>query len=258
MGLLSLPIDQAGALLLAFARVAGIFAAAPILSDQRVPLALKAGCSFLIALVVLPVIPISSVPTHLLGFAFAAAKELVVGAALGFISGLVLVVVQMAGQLADFQAGFGFAGLVDPTFDYPPSIIGRFQYMLAWLVFLGLNGHHYLLGGVADSFRALPLAVCSVNPAVGEGVFELAARLFVITMKIAAPVIGAVFLADIAIGMVARTVPQMNILVLGFPVKMFLALLTVGISVPVMLPVVQRLVAFMGSALGQFMTLCAR
>jgi len=243
--------------MLVFARVAGIFASAPILSDQRVPLMLKAGCSFLIAVVLLPVLAVPAVPTALLPFAFAAAKELAVGAALGFIAGMVLAVVQTAGDLADFQAGFGFAGLVDPTFDYPPSIIGRLQYLLAWLVFLGLNGHHYLLTGVADSFRTLPLATFSVNPAVGEGVFVLAARLFVITVKIAAPVMGAVFLADIAIGMVARTVPQMNILVVGFPVKMFLALLTVAISIPVFLPVVQGLVGSMRDAMGQFVTLLA-
>ena len=243
--------------MLMFARVAGLFASAPILSDQRVPLMLKAGCSFLIALVLLPVTATAFVPTGMLAFALAAAKELAVGAALGFIAGMVLMAVQMAGELADFQAGFGFAALVDPTFNYPSSIIGRFQYTLAWLVFLSLNGHHYLLTGVADSFRALPLAVFSVNPALGEGVFMLAARLFVITMKIAAPVIGAVFLADIAIGMVARTVPQMNVLVLGFPVKMFLALVTVAVSVPVMLPVVQGLAGLVRDALGQFMTLAA-
>lgn len=244
--------------MLIFARVAGIFVSAPILSDQRVPLMLKAGCSFLVAMVLLPVVGAAYVPAGLLPFAFAAAKELAVGAALGFIAGLVLMTVQMAGELADFQAGFGFAGLVDPTFDFPPSIIGRFQYMLAWLVFLGLNGHHYLLSGVADSFRTLPLAIFSVNPAMGEGVFVLAARLFVITIKIAAPVMGAVFLADIAIGMVARTVPQMNILVLGFPVKMFMALLTVALSLPVFLPVVQGLVGGVRDALGQFVTVLAR
>lgn len=244
--------------MLTFARVAGLFASAPILSDQRVPLMVKAGCSFLIAVVLLPVLGVGWVPSGMLAFALAAAKELAVGAALGFIAGMVLGVVQMAGDLADFQAGFGFAALVDPTIDFPPSIIGRFQYMLAWLVFLGLNGHHYLLTGVADSFRALPLATFSVNPALGESVFVLAASMFVITMKIAAPVIGAVFLADIAIGMVARTVPQMNILVLGFPVKMSLALVTVAVGVPVMLPVVQGLVGLVGETLSQFLTLAAR
>jgi len=244
--------------MLVFARVAGIFAAAPILSDQRVPLMLKAGCSFMIAVVLMPVIGRSAAPTALLPFACAAAKELAVGAALGFIAGLVLAVVQTAGELADFQAGFGFGAMVDPTFDFPTSIIGRFQYLLAWLVFLGLNGHHYLLSGVADSFRTLPLAIFSINPAMGEGVFALAARLFVITVKIAAPVMGAVFLADVAIGMVARTVPQMNVLVLGFPVKMFLALLTVAVSIPVFLPVVHGLVGSMRQTMMQFVTAFAR
>lgn len=234
MPLLALPVAQIQALLLVFSRVAGIFTAAPVLGSERVPIPIRAGLAFLIALVLAPVTPVGpeAIPGETLAFAAVAAKEMAAGMVIGFVSNLVFLVIQMAGAVADLQAGFGFAGMLDPTYGGKTSIIGQFHNMLALLIFVSLNGHHLLIAGVVDSFQALPLGAVAIEPTITVGVVGLASKMFLIVVKIAAPVIFAVLLADIAMGMVARTVPQMNLLVLGFPVKMSLALVTVFVGLP--------------------------
>jgi flagellar biosynthetic protein FliR len=228
-----LPIAQIQALLLIFSRVAGIFTAAPVLGSERVPIPIRAGLAFLIAGVLVPVTPLAAgIADGLLPFAGLAVKEMAVGMVIGFVSNLVFLVIQMAGEFADLQAGFGFAGMLDPVYGGKTSIIGQFQNLLALLIFVGLNGHHLLIAGVVDSFNALPLGAVTIAPTIASGFVEVASRLLLMVIKIGAPVIFAVLLADIAMGMVARTVPQMNLLVLGFPVKMSLALVTVFLALP--------------------------
>jgi flagellar biosynthetic protein FliR len=221
-------------LMLLFARVGGIFTTAPVLGSSRVPIPVKAGLAFLLAAVLLPVTTTSpaAAPESLLPFAGVIIKELTVGLTIGFVANMLVSTLQMAGELADLQAGFGFASLVDPTFGGRSSIMSHFQGLLAWVIFLGINGHHMLMSAVAASVRAVPLGLAGLGPSGAHSVVELSAHLFPIVLQVAAPVTGAVLLADIALGMIARTMPQMNILVLGFPMKMALALVTIVLALP--------------------------
>jgi flagellar biosynthetic protein FliR len=225
---------QIPALLLIFARVGGIFTTAPVLGSARVPMPLRAGLALLLAGVLTPVTPALSdqVPSALLPFTVVVVKELAIGVTIGFIASMLIATLQMAGELADLQAGFGFASLFDPTFGGRSSIFSHFQGLLAWVIFLGINGHHALISAVARSTQALPLGLSGVGPLTAGNVVELSAQLFPIVLRVAAPITGAVLLADIALGMIGRTVPQMNILVLGFPVKMALALVTLTLALP--------------------------
>ena len=229
------------ALLLLFARVGGIFTTAPVLSSRRVPIPIKAGLAFLTAALLVPVTPrlAGQVPVALLPFTAVVIKELAIGMTIGFIAHMLISAFQMAGELADLQAGFGFASLFDPTFGGRSSILSHFQGLLAWVIFLGINGHHVLIAAVADSVNALPLGISGVGPLAARDVVELSAHLFPIVLRVAAPITGAVLLADIALGMIGRTIPQMNILVLGFPVKMALALVTMILAFP-LFPMVGR------------------
>jgi len=230
----ALPTIQIQALLLVFARVAGIVTAAPVLGSERVPIPIRVGLAFLVAVVLAPVTPVASgaVPAGVLAFAAVAATETAVGMLIGFVSNLVFLAIQMAGEFGDLQAGFGFAGMLDPTYQGRATVIGQFQNLVALLIFVGVNGHHLLLSGVVDSFNALPLGAVAIAPGVANGLLGLASKMLVMVIKISAPVVFSVLLADIAMGMVARTVPQMNILVLGFPVKISLALITVFLGLP--------------------------
>jgi len=230
----ALPITQIQSLLLVFARVGGIVTAAPVLGSERVPIPVRVGFAFLVAVVLAPVAPLSegAVPEGVLAFAAVAVKETAVGMLIGFVSNLVFLVIQMAGSFADLQAGFGFAGMLDPTYQGKTSVIGQFHNLAALLIFVGLNGHHLLISGVVDSFQAMPLGAVAVAPGLSDSLLALASKMFMMVIKISAPVVFAVLLADIALGMVARTVPQMNVLVLGFPVKISVALITVLLGLP--------------------------
>jgi flagellar biosynthetic protein FliR len=243
---------QIPALLLLFARVGGIFTTAPVLGSARVPIPIKAGLAFLTAVVMVSVTPrlAGDVPGALLPFTAVVIKELTIGMTIGFISSMLISTLQMAGELADLQAGFGFASLFDPTFGGRSSILSHFQGLLAWVIFLGINGHHALISAVADSVTVLPLGVSSVSQLAAGQVVNLSAQMFPIVLRVAAPVTGAVLLADIALGMVGRTVPQMNILVLGFPVKMALALATTMLALPLFPTVGEHLTSTIFDSIG--------
>ena len=254
--LLNWPIEQVQSVMLVFTRIAGIFLSAPVLNSHRVPAHTKIGLSVLVAIIVVPVVgPPGEAAKEALPFAMLMVKEAVVGLSIGFVAQLIFAAVHMAGEMADMQSGFAFAGMVDPNTGQRTSIIGQFQIMTAWLIFLAVDGHHVLLNGVVDSFQVVPLGMVSVDPAVAQGVLGLGSHVFVIALQIGAPIIGAVLLGDLAIGLLSRTVPQMNLLVLGFPIKMTLGLVMLVLALPLSLALERNLVYFVKDAIEQILSL---
>jgi len=252
----NLPIQAVEGMLLVFSRVAGIFLSAPVLNSNRVPPQVKVGFAFLMAMVLYPIVgrDAAALPGDILPYGALVLKEAAVGISIGFVANLLFSAVQMAGELADLQTGFAFASLVDPFSGDRTSIVGQFQMMFAGLVFLGVDGHHVLLNGVADSFRLLPLGNIAVDAHVADGVMSICSRTLVIALQIGAPVIGAVLLGDIALGLLARTVPQLNILVLGFPIKMLLGLIILLLALPLSLAVERNLVVLIKHAITYMMS----
>jgi len=259
MPILNWPVGQIENLVLIFTRVIGIFLAAPVLNSSRVPPHTKIGLSLLVAVIMTPVVGMTGpLATEPLPFASLVLKEAVVGISIGFVAHMIFAAVQMAGEMADMQSGFAFAGLIDPNSGQHTSIIGQFQIMMAWLIFLGVDGHHVLFNGLAESFRIMPLGSISVDASVVKGVMALGSRIFVIALQIGAPIMGAVLLGDIALGMLARTVPQMNILVLGFPVKMLLGIIILVLALPLSLALERNLVYLTKGAITHLFSLAAR
>jgi flagellar biosynthetic protein FliR len=123
---------------------------------------------------------------------------------------LVFSVIEMAGELQDTQSGFGFAGVVDPNFSQSSAILGQFQMVFMWMIYLTINGHYLLLGGLVNSFRIIPLGGLTYQGSMSTHLVAVAGTLMLIALKISAPVITAVLLADLALGMLQRTAPQLN------------------------------------------------
>lgn len=258
MPLLNWQMEQLESLVLIFTRITGIFLAAPVLSSARIPPQVKVGLSLLVALVLCPVVGApAALATETITFVLLVLKEAIVGLTFGFVANLVFASVQMAGEIADMQAGYAFAGMIDPTTGQHTSIIGQFQIMMAWLVFLAVDGHHILLSGIADSFTVVPLGALTFNAGVVGGIMSLSSRVFVIALQIGAPILGAVLLGDLALGLLSRTVPQLNLLVLGFPVKMLLGLIMLVIALPLSLVLERNLVYLMKGAVTQLLSLAA-
>lgn len=216
------------------ARMAGIFGTAPVLGGRNVPIPLKIAVSCLTAAMLLPFIG-TRVPMAVdstLAYAFLLAREAIIGMVLGFVVALTLAAIQVAGQLIDMQMGFGIVNVIDPMYGTQVPLIGNFQHLLAMLFFLMFNGHHALLSATVRSFDIIPIGGAVFSAALLDGAVRMLGGVFVMGIKIAAPVVGAMFLADVALGILARTVPQMNVFVLGLPLKIILGLAVLVVSLP--------------------------
>ena len=160
-----------------------------------------------------------------------------IGVILGFAGRLLFEGIQMAGQLVGFQMGFSIVNIIDPVTSEQVSIIAEFQYLLAGLLFLAVDGHHLLLQAVSESYTVVPVLGFHLTGALMQNLVDLTREMFVVAMKISAPIIVALVFANIGLGLVARTVPQINIFVVGFPLQIAIGLLGIGLTVPVFLHV---------------------
>ncbi|TLS36645.1 flagellar biosynthetic protein FliR [Pseudalkalibacillus caeni] len=250
-------INQLPILLLILVRLTAFFIAAPVFSMKGVPTHFKIGLGFFASLLVLTTVEQAPVELDLF-YIFLIIKELFIGVSLGFIAGLILYTVQVAGAFIDFQMGFAIANVVDPQTQAQVPIIGNFKYMLSILFLLSVDGHHLLLDGVMNSYRVLPLA--SMLPAVdSSGIAKFIAvtfaGMFAAAFQIALPIAGSLFLVDIALGILARSVPQVNVFVVGLPLKIFIGFVTLLITLPTFFYLVQKIIKDMYITMGQLIRL---
>lgn len=242
MSVLGFGIDQIVLWLLVFCRTTGIFSVAPIFGNVHVPVYTRVGLAACLAFVFTPLVAAGhpTPPTDMIALTFAIVRESAVGLAIGFVGVLLFMVVQSAAELIDLQMGLGFASLVDPS-DQRSSVVGQFYYLIAMLIFLSVNAHHMLLRGLADSFSVIPLGHMTFNPAATGTIVAVFERMFVAAIKIGGPIVGVILLTDVAMGILARTVPQLNVLVVGFPAKIFVGLATLIVAMPAVIVVMHGL-----------------
>ncbi|MCC6445210.1 MAG: flagellar type III secretion system protein FliR [Armatimonadetes bacterium] len=222
--------------LLVFTRLSGMMALAPIYGGRGVPAQARVGLAFVLSLVLMPLLrsympPVPRDTAVLVAYIF---KEAAVGLLIGYIVQIFFVMVQMAGQFADIQMGFGLANVLDPMTQVQTSVLGQLQYMLMLLTFFAIRGDHILLKAVCESFRRLPTDRLTASPQNMDALYAVAlqvlANAFLIGLKIAAPVVAAVLLVDTALAILSRTVPQMNVFLVGFPVKIGMGFVTLTLT----------------------------
>lgn len=234
MDLFQLMQNQIGFFLLIFARVTGIFTSAPVFSSRNVSVTIKAGLSLAMTYILFPLVYDSKtvVPDGFIVYIFTVAGEYLIGLIFGFASSLVFSAVQMAGQLLDMQIGFGVINVFDPQSGQQLPLVGNFKYILAVMVFLATNGHHILLSALFASFKMIPVTASAFQTAAAGIIVDMVGQMFVIAFKICLPVLVAIFLMDVALGILARTMPQMNIFIVGIPGKIIVGLFILSLSVP--------------------------
>jgi flagellar biosynthesis protein FliR len=221
---------------LALARVAGLFIMGPIFASRSLPVRVRVACVFFITLAMLPLV--GTAPPAAMANAGAAVLlgmlgfETLVGFTIGLVAQLTFGAVQMAGQLAGIQMGIGISNLIDPQTQEHITSLAQWQNLLALLIFLSIDGHHMLIRAVADSFHVLPLGG-GIPAAGGFGmVMMLAGGLFVIALKVAAPVMVLLLLVNAAMGVLAKLIPQLNVFIVGFPLNVAAGLFVVAASQP--------------------------
>jgi flagellar biosynthetic protein FliR len=230
----TISIDQSriALYLLVLCRTAGVMSVAPLVGSGRLPVRAKAALAMGVAMVLTPVAGRPPECGSAVEMVLAACGEILVGLAIGFGARLLFAAVQMAGELADMQSAFGFAGVVSPQTGERTSVIGQLQMSVAWLIFLGANGHHVVLRGLGASLSAVPLGGGTV--ACAPTLTQAAAGMMAAAVRMAAPVVGAVMLADFALGLLTRAAPQMNLLAIGFPIKLAVGLLATLLALPLL------------------------
>jgi|SRR5690625_222645 len=219
INLASIPI-----FLLIFIRILSFFVMMPLFSYRTIPLPFKLGISFFLALITFYTVDQTGVDIDRL-FIFLVLKEALVGLCLGLLAYIILSAVQIAGGFIDFQMGFAIANVVDPQTGAQSPLIGQYFYMIALLFLLSVNGHHLLIDGIFYSYEYIPLQtfIPFTDESIGKFMIHSFNHMFLFAFQIAIPLVGSLFLVDVALGIIARTVPQLNVFVVGLPLKIFVS-----------------------------------
>lgn len=241
--LLGRAVDQFALYWLVAGRIAGVFVSMPVFGHRGVPVAVRAGAILLTSLVLLPMVapPPAGMPSELPPYAAMFAREVVFGLAMGFVVALVFAAAEMAGQLLDVEMGFSMVNVIDPVFGQALPVIGNLFNLLAMLLFLLVDGHHTVLAALLESFRRVPPGLGGIGDAGLRIGLEEAAWVFMTAVKIAAPVLGVLFLTSVVLGLVAKAAPQLNIFVVGLPVKMAVGFIGIAVAMPVTMLAIREL-----------------
>ena len=218
-----------------FLRILAVFSSAPVLSSRAFPLRAKIGLALLVAFAAQPSLPDQPVISINGPEAFGAvAQQVAVGLAIGFAVRLVLAAFELAGQIVGFQMGLGFAAFFDPASSAQSSAMGRLYGTLAALLFVVLNGHLMLIQAVIQSFQAFPVDQNVLQALATMQLQQLGSKLFASAFWIALPVVAMLMFANLALGIVSRVAPQMNIYAIGFPVTLVVGLVGVTATLPML------------------------
>lgn len=226
---------QALLFVLMTARLGAMLATAPPFAGRAIPMRIKAGLAVLLAWIALPLTPgagavveaPSALEVLLLG-----GKEVLIGVTFGLIVRTVFAGVAYAGMLIDLNAGFALAQAVDPTSGVSISVLGRWYTLIATSVFLTIGGAQWLAGGIVKSFELIPPLAMPDLGALITGFLGAADDMFLIAIQIAAPLMVALVVTDVSLGLISRAVPQMNVFIVGLPLKIVVALAGTAILLP--------------------------
>jgi flagellar biosynthetic protein FliR len=210
-------------LLLIFCRITAFFVVAPLFSSRTVPVKFKVGVAFFMTLMTFSTLgmeePIPIDSTYFVSIF----REILVGLVLGYLAFLFFTAVQVAGSFIDFQIGFALANVIDPMTGAQAPIFGNFKYYLAILIFLSINAHHFLIQGIMRSYDFVPLYgeffTRFESGSISDFLVQSFAHMFLAAFQIAAPFIVVIFMLDLILGFMAKTTPQLNIFVVGIPLK---------------------------------------
>lgn len=244
--------------LLVFVRVTAFFVTAPIFSNRGVPNQFKIGLGIVVAAISFSYVSVSE-PIQLdLTFAFLAIKEALIGVMLGFLCQMFFFAIQIAGGLMDMQMGLAMANVIDPRTGAYIPITGNFKSILATLYFLSINGHHVLISGLLRSYKMIPVDRAWV-PMNSEQMMWYIVKafeyMFSSAFLMATPIVVSLYLVDISLGIIAKSVPQFNIFVVGLPIKLVASFLMLIVVMPAFFLVVSGLFERLFRALIEMLTL---
>lgn len=238
-------------------RVSVILFMFPFFSARVIPVLSKAGLALIITIVLFPVInnKVIEFPNTLWGMVHVIIAEFIIGAILGLLVTLFFEGVRIMGQLVGFQTGFAITNILDPQSGVQVSIFSNMAYLMAIVFFLLLNGHHILLNAIRESFEIINVGSLSLNDQILQKLIPISGDMFVLAIKIGAPAIAAILFTMVAFGLITKLIPQMNIMIVAFPVQIVIGLIFFGISLNVLLRIMEKYLGSLSSLLINTMSL---
>jgi len=236
-------LNQFHIFLLIMARMTGIFTSTPFWGSRNIPGQVKIGLAFIFAFILFPLVtrPSLAIPDNILAYFLYLGGELIVGLIIGYIAMLILMAIQFAGQLIDIQMGLSIVSVFDPQSSMSMPLMGQFKYLLALLVFLGLDGHHQIVITLFKSYQVIPLLGFHYSGGLLDYLFYLVQQMFITAFCLSAPVLGTLFMVDVVLAIMTRTVPQLNIFVVGFPLKIAVGMIILIIVIPLFITLLNDL-----------------
>ncbi|HKJ98041.1 MAG TPA: flagellar biosynthetic protein FliR [Desulfotignum sp.] len=228
-------MDQFKTYLMVLMRISIILFMFPVFSSNAFPAMLKTGFAMVLSLVLYSVVPVdlTRFPEDAVSTGLMIGAEFLIGLTLGLCLRIFLGSIQLAGQIIGFQMGFAMINVVDPQTGANVSIMDQLGYWVGVVIFLVLNGHHVMISALVDSFTLVPLGFFMMPQPMLAKMMELMAHLFLLAVKIGAPVIAALMFVSAAFGLVAKFSPQMNVMIVAFPVKIIVGLFLFGLSIEI-------------------------
>jgi flagellar biosynthetic protein FliR len=225
--------EQVAGFMLVIARIAPLFIVAPMFSSKMVPARVRGIAAVGLAVGIAPLaMKGEHVPLDVMSLGALAAKELLVGLAFSFAIAALLAAVTAAGSLADTLIGFSFGALVDPITGNNASVLSQAYSLVGVAIFIAIGGDAWVIKGLNHTYDLVPLVDYPALGTMVAGVQHAFVGIFVAAVELAAPVLLAVIITDAAFGVVARVVPQLNVFQVGFPAKVTVGLLVIGVSLP--------------------------
>lgn len=223
------------------ARILGLIATAPILNNRAIPARIRMGFGAAMTLALIPALPPSGLIVGSWPGLLALLQQMLIGIALGFSMRVVFTAIDLAGELIGLQMGLGFAMFYDPDNAAQSPVISEFLGLLAMLIFLSINGHLMLLAVIGNSFEWWPVGA-DLFPANGwMAIARWGSTIFSAGVMLALPVIAALLVVNIALAILTRAAPTLNLFAIGFPVTLIAGFVMLLLSMPFFAPALQQL-----------------
>ncbi len=209
--------------LLLFTRLSGLFAFFPFFSHMKIPMSIKTALVFFMTIFLFPLVSLPNIELNIVGIGLAIISEIMLGLIAGLFLVIVFAMLQMAGMSISFVMGFTMASVMDPQTGTSSPVISTIFTILALVVLLAFNGHHLMILFIVKSLEVLPLGGFYPTPNIWDYLIGAVSNMFIFGFILSFPMVGLSLLADIVFGMLMKTMPSFNLLVVGFPIKIMVA-----------------------------------
>jgi flagellar biosynthesis protein FliR len=224
-----------------FSRIMALIASSPILGNRQIPIRIKIGLGLLLTLIIAPTLSVQPNVDPASGPGiFILLQQILAGLAIGFTMRLIFTAVEMSGELAGLQMGLGFASFYDPLNASFMPVVAQFIGVIATLAFLGMDGHLYMLSALADSFHTFPISSSMPAASALHTLAVWGGSIFTYALQLSMPVIGALLITNLALAILTRSAPQLNIFQIGFPITLAVGFATLLLSMHYLAPLLDQ------------------